>query len=278
MVKVVTDSACDLPEDLIRQYDIAVVPLKIRFDDEEFVDRIDLSTEQFWDRANKSDVLPATAAPSPGDFEQAFRKAGEGAVSVVCINLSSALSATYQAAITAASSLDGFDITVIDSRQCTVAEGALVLEAAKLASEGATKDVVVTAVEALRDRLKLVGALDTLDNLRKGGRIGAAGAFFGSLLSVKPLITIEEGSVKALSRQRTRRKALSALTDLVKADAPIDHVAISHAQANDIEEILDLLQPVVAREQVLVCDIGPVIGSHGGPRTVAVCYATAEGT
>ncbi len=277
-VAIVTDSACDLPLNIAEKHAIGVVPLTIRFDDEEFVDRIELNSKDFWRRSEASSILPSTAAPSPGAFEQAFRQArAAGAASVVCICISSALSATFQAAVAGAKNVvDDIDVRVIDSKQCTVGQGLLCIEAAKSASEGASVEDVLALVEDLKSRLGLLGTLDTLDNLRKGGRIGAAGAFFGSLLSVKPLIEIKDGSVNALSKQRTRSRAMEHLTRLVRDQAPLDLVAVAHAQAPDIDRFLQLLSPVAPVDSLLVTDIGPVIGTHGGLRTVAVAYVKSK--
>lgn len=274
-VKIVTDSASDIPPSLAEQKSIEIVPLTIRFDEEEYVDRLELTADEFWSKTASASTLPSTAAPSPGAFEAVFRAAADqGHTGVVCINLSSKLSATFQAATTAAAAVkDVIDVRLIDSGTCTVGEATLCLEAADLAAGGASLDEVAQAVEDLRGRIRLFGTLDTLENLKKGGRIGAAGAFFASLLSVKPVITIEDGEVKPSSRQRTRSKALAHLAQMVVDAAPIDHVAVAHSGAPDLDEFLERLSPVVSKDQLLVTEIGPVIGTHGGPRLIAVSYA-----
>ena len=210
-VKIVTDSACDLAEADTAELGIEVVPLSIRFGNDEFVDRRDLSPKEFWRRVAQSPVLPETAAPSPGAFEQAFRSAAAaGATTVICINLSSKLSATYASAELAATSVrPDIDVRVIDSLSITMGQGSMVRVAAKMARAGESADTIVAEIESMKPRTRVYGALDTLDNLKKGGRIGGAKALIGSLLSVKPLLDISTGAVEELGKQRTRSKALA---------------------------------------------------------------------
>src|SRR3954468_8327723 len=171
-VKIVTDSASDLPPGQAAAHGIEVVPLTIRFGDDEYTDGVDLTPQAFYDKMAELDVLPATAAPSPGAFEAAFRKAGADGDPVVCINLSSALSATMQSAQTAAKAIgDDLDLTVVDSKSITAGLGLQVLAAAELAEQGASAAEIVALIDDMSRRTKVFGALDTLDNLKKGGRI-----------------------------------------------------------------------------------------------------------
>lgn len=277
-VRVVTDSACDLPNDLAVELDIDIVPLTIRFGDEEFVDRRDLSPKQFWARCATSPVLPETAAPSAGAFEEAFRaaKAG-GAEGVVCINLSSKLSATYQAAQVAAKALEGdLPVRVVDSLSVTMGLGSIALAAARLAAAGKSIDDVAGAAEDLSKRTRVLGTLDTLENLKKGGRIGGAKAMLGSMLSLKPVIWVVDGVVEEESKQRTRSRALRYLVDKVAEQAKqgIEDLAVMHGDAPDLDEFLDMLNAHFPREDIVIGDIGAVIGTHGGPRVMGVAYHT----
>lgn len=281
-VRVVTDSASDLPPELCEELGIEVVPLTIRFGEEEFVDRKELTTEQFWSKMRGSSVLPETAAPSVGAFEETFRRlADEGADGIICVNLSAALSATMQSAQVAAKALDGLcPIEIVDSTTVSMALGQLVLHAARRAREGADLATITAEVEDRRDRTHILATLDTLDNLRKGGRIGSAAAILGSVLSVKPLITVEDGVVEAVGKVRTRSKALQAIVDRVPRDG-IEELSVVHAEAPDLEEFLTLLDPVYPRDRILVAMIGPVIGVHGGPRVIGIGWiaqARTEGT
>ena len=276
-IRIVTDSSCDLPDDLVEKHSITVVPLTVRFGEEEFVDRIDLTPTQFWAKVEASSVLPETAAPSPGAFEAAYRAAkADGCSGVVAVTLSSELSATYQSAELAAKAVaDEIPVRVVDSRALTTALGLMALTAAEAAESGASIDDVVAAVEAVIPRTFIFAALDTLDNLKKGGRIGGAQAFLGSMLSIKPIISISTGKVEQESKQRTRSKSLRYLADKVRDAGPLVTLAVVHGNAPDVEEMLDLLAPIYPRERIIVSDLGAVIGTHGGPRTMGITYQIA---
>ena len=271
-VRIVTDSACDLRGDEVSELGIEVVPLSIRFGSREFVDREELSVEEFYRRLAESDELPETAAPSPGRFEQAFaRQLDAGADSVVCINMSSALSATMQSARTAASAVDA-DIRVIDSRTITAGLGSIALAAAQMGADGAGLDEILAAIESMSRRTRVYGTLDTLDNLKKGGRIGGAQAMLGSMLSIKPLLDISSGEVEEAGRQRTRKKALGWLRDTLAAALPVDNLAVMHGEAPDLDVFLEMLEPLVDRTTIRIEKIGAVIGTHGGPRVMGLAF------
>lgn len=273
-VHIVTDSASDLEEVDATRLGIRVVPLTIRFGAEELVDRDQLSIADFYRRMAASDRLPETAAPAPGAFEEAFRKAAaDGADAVVCVNLSSELSATMQSARTAAASVaDEIDVRVLDSKSITAGLGTQVIQAAELARQGAGVDEVVALVEDLAARTQIYGALDTLENLEKGGRIGKARSMLGSMLSIKPLIHIADGAVEEAGKQRTRRKALEWLRDKLYSEGPVQHLTVAHGEAPDLDEFLDLIADRYPRDQLRIGKIGAVIGTHGGPRIIGVCY------
>jgi DegV family protein with EDD domain len=272
-VKIVTDSAADLPPEWAAAHGVRVVPLTIRFDDDEYVDGVDLTPQAFYDKMAELDILPATAAPSPGAFEVAFREAGADGDPVVCINLSSALSATMQSAQTAARSVaDQVDVRVVDSTSITAGLGMQVQAAVELAEQGGSADEVVALVEDLRARTKVFGALDTLENLKKGGRIGGAQAMIGSILSIKPIIDISTGTVAEAGKQRTRKKAMMWLRDRLFEQPDAQQVAVCHGCSQDVEELIELLSPRYSRDQITVWTIGPVIGSHGGPRVVGLVW------
>jgi DegV family protein with EDD domain len=272
-VRVVTDSACDLPPALVAEYGIEIVPLTIRFGDEELVDREELSNEEFWRRLATANVLPETAAPSAGMFEKRFRElAADGSPDVVCISLSSRLSATMQAAQVAAKSVaDTCRVEVIDSLTCSMGLGTLCVQAARLAATGASLDEIVADITDRRNRTRTFATVDTLEFLKKGGRIGNARAMLGSMLSIKPVIEVRDGVVEEAGKVRTRSKALRLLVEKV-AEQPVDDVAVMHGQAPDLDEVLDMLAPTIDRSQVLIGEVGPVIGTHAGPRVLGVTF------
>ena len=277
-VRIVTDSSCDLTDDEVAKHGVEVVPLSIRFGEDEYEDRTELSVDQFYAKLAEASVLPETAAPAPGKFEAAFRRHQQaGADAIVCINLSSELSATMQSAQNAAKAVEGeLDVRVVDSRSITSGLGTQVMLAAEAASAGASADDVVALVEDLATRTHVFGALDTLENLKKGGRIGGAQALAGSILSIKPILDISTGKVEEAGKPRTRKKALAVLRDKVAEAGAIEHLCVYHGFAPDLDEMLDLLDPVVPRDQVRVGVIGPVIGTHGGPRVMGVTWVEAR--
>jgi DegV family protein with EDD domain len=271
-IALVTDSASDLSPELAARHQIRVVPLTIRFGESELVDREELTPAQFWARCASSAVLPETSAPAPGAFRVAFDQAAEqGHDGVVCVTLSSALSATYQAALTAAAE-SPVPVRVVDSRSITMGQGLMTLAGAELAAKGATLDEVAQAVEDLGRRTRVYGALATLENLRKGGRIGPAAAVFGSLLSIKPIIEVRGGVVEGESKQRTRRRSLEYLADKVREHGRPQRLAVVHGSAPDLDDFLRLLSPVVGEQPSLVCELGPVIGTHAGPGAIGVTF------
>jgi DegV family protein with EDD domain len=273
-IRVVTDSACDLPDEIATRHRITVVPLTIRFGAEELSD---VGPKDFWVQAHQSPVLPATAAPSPGAFVEAFRHlSAEGADGIACINLSSKLSATIEAARTAARQLEGeVKVEIIDSTSVSLGQGLLVLSAARAAEDGKSLAQVAAAVTEAAPRLKVYGVLDTLENLKKGGRIGGAQALLGSMLAIKPVIEIREGVVHEESKQRTRSRSLQYLANKVTEAARagrIHELGIMHGDASDIDKFVDLVAVAVPRDRILVGLVGAVIGTHAGAGVIGVAW------
>ena len=273
-IRVIADTASDLPPDLAAEHGIDLVPLTVRFGAEELVDRRDLSPAQFWARLSTSTDLPETAAPSPGAFEEAYRRAAaDGAEGVVCVTISSALSATFESARLGAEAVaDTVPVRVVDSRAVSMAEGTVALAAAELASLGKSLDDVSAGAEAMVPRTRTFAALDTLENLRKGGRIGAAQALLGSMLSIKPIIEVAGGKVEPESKQRTRARSLRYLADKVREASPVEHLTVVHGGAPDVDVLLDLLGDLCPRDRITVADVGAVIGTHAGPRVIGVTF------
>src|SRR3954465_9950066 len=241
-VRIVTDSACDLDNDEAAALGIDIVPLSIRFGDEEFTDRVDLSVQEFYRRLAESAALPETSAPAPGAFEAAFRRAADaGADAVFCINLSSDLSATIQSAQNAARAVEGtVDVRVIDSHSITSGLGTQVLAAAQAARDGKSADEIGALVEALASRTHVLGCLDTLENLKKGGRIGGAQALLGDLLSIKPLLDISSGKVEEAGKARPREKGLRWLADSVLEREAVESLCVCHGGRARLDEVLEM--------------------------------------
>jgi DegV family protein with EDD domain len=273
-IRIVTDSSCDLPEATVQQHGIAVVPLSIRFGDEELIDREELTTAEFWARCARQDTLPETAAPAPGQFEQTYRRlADEGATGIVVVSLSGALSATMQSAELAARSVaDVVPVRVVDTRSVSLGVGTIALAAARRAAEGGSLDEVEALARDLATRTKVFGALDTLENLKKGGRIGNAKAFLATALAIKPIIEVVDGAVEEAGKQRTRSKALAFLVAKVREYGDsVNDLAVLHADCSDVDEFVEMLRPHYGGE-IVVGEIGPVIGTHAGRGTIGVAF------
>ncbi|MGI9605068.1 MAG: DegV family protein [Acidimicrobiales bacterium] len=276
--RIVTDSACDLSDAELEEWGIGLVPLSIRFGEDEFTDRTELSVEDFYRRLADSEHLPETAAPSPGAFIQMFNGlAADGATAVVCINLSEALSATIQSARTAAGSDDvEIDVRVVNSKSVTGGLGSMVLAAAEAAREGASADDVVALVEDMRERTRIYATLDTLENLKKGGRIGGAQAALGAMLAVKPLLDLSTGEVVAAGKQRTRKRSLGWVRDKLAEAGEVENLAILHSMADDIDDFLQSIADIPGSANARVNRIGAVIGTHGGPGVIGITYQVPE--
>ena len=277
-VRIVTDSGCDLPKALLEQHRIGVVPLTIRFGHDEFTDGVDLSTAEFWKRCAASARLPETAAPAPGAFQAAYERAAEeGCDGIVAVTLSSELSATYQSAVLGAEAVkDRVEVRVVDSRTVTAAEGLVALEAAVFAAQGAPLEEVAAHATACVPRTDLVGTLDTMDHLVKSGRLSGTKALFGSMLSVKPILTVRDGLVVEGGRQRTRARALEHLATRTEAAAPFDWLAVGGGDADDLGSVTERLRAGEVTHPMIVTDIGPVVGTHAGPGIVGVCWITRD--
>ena len=277
-VRIITDSSCDLPQNVADQLGIRIVPLSIRFGETEYIDRETITTDQFWKLCASSPQLPETAAPSQGKFEEAYRAlTAEGATSIIVLSLSSDLSATMQSAVLAARAVaSDIQVDVIDSRNASMGLGITVMECAEMARANTPHAEIVARAQSLIPRTYLFGALDTLDNLKKGGRIGGAKAMMASALSIKPLIEVREGKVEEAGRQRTRSKALAALIDILKShDGKIERLGLMHAQCPDIEAFVASVKAVYSGE-VIVADIGAVIGAHAGQGTIGIIFRLAK--
>ena len=273
-IRIVTDSASDISLEEAEGLGIEIVPLSIRFGETEYTDLVDLSVSDFYLKMSENDLLPSTAAPSPGAFEAAFKRCVEaGAEGVICINLSLALSATGQAAQLAADALaDTVPVRCIDSKSITCGLGTIIRNAAEAAKNGGSMDEIVSLVENLASRTRIFATLDTLENLKKGGRIGGAKAMLGTMLQFKPCLDLSSGEVVEAGRQRTRKRSLTWLKEVLEGEGEISELSIIHGDAPDVEEFATLISDIVPREQIRINQLGAVIGTHGGPRVLGVTY------
>jgi len=276
-IRVVTDSACDIPEEIARRLNIDIVSLSIRFGDEEFTDRVDLTPEAFWAKCKASKTLPETAAPSPGAFQAAYERAkADGYDGVIVITLSALLSATHQSATLGAEAVAGaIEVRVVDSKAVSMAQGLMVIDVAEVAATGVSLDLLVLHAESLVTKVGVVAMLDTLEHLIKGGRVGGARALLGQVLSIKPILELKDGVVAEAGRQRTRAKALVTIATVTKGHAPLRRLALVHGASSEVKALEALVADVVTDNPIIVTDMGPVVGTHGGPGIIGLCWIEA---
>ena len=278
-IAVVTDSTSDIPESMVREAGIAIVPLSVNFGNQSLRDRVDITHQQFMDRLAGSPVLPTTSQPPPGLFEEAYRRlAGEGAEQIVSIHISEKLSGTCGAARIAAETVaDEVRVEVVDSRSVSLGLGFIALEAARVARAGGDLDAVLDAVRQMIPNVHVIMFADTLEYLERGGRIGRPAAIVGSLLALKPLLRLDEGVVVPHERTRTRAKAIDGLVRFV-ADFPhIRQLAAVRSGEADIDTLLDRLAPRFPRERIVVTEVSPVIAVHLGPGALGCIVDASEG-
>lgn len=277
-VKVITDSTSDIPKELVEELEIKVIPLKVHFGNETFADGVDLSAEQFYERMTHSDIFPTTSQPSPVDFEYAYCEAiEEGYTEILSIHLSSALSGTYQSALIAKDMFASEDVNieVIDSRTATFAIGNMVVNAARAAKEGKSLEECADIAKKISEKQVLLGYLDTLEYLQKGGRIGKAAALVGSLLSIKPIISLDdEGEVVAVEKVRGKKKAVrrifEILTERIPKGSQVSVAIIYGALQEEAKKWLEKAKELYDVQESLYSYIGPVIGAHTGPETIGI--------
>jgi DegV family protein with EDD domain len=272
-VAIVVDSTADLPPEQARALDIAVVPLIVRFGERTFRDGVDLTPSAFLAELTASTASPSTSQPAVADFQTAFQTALDAGKDVVCLTIASQLSGTHNAARLAAEAVDpqGARVRVVDSGTVSGQLGLVAIEAALAALAGASPDEIVATVRSALTRSQIYVVLETLEYLQKGGRIGRAQALLGAVLSVKPIVTVQEGTVVPLERVRTWRKALDRIAELGREKAPLAALAIYHAgNPDDAKVLTDRLADLVPPDRLLLGEIGPVVATYGGPGLVGI--------
>ncbi|MEJ2012033.1 MAG: DegV family protein [Anaerolineales bacterium] len=276
-VRIVTDSTCDLPQEVIDRYEIEVVPLYINVGDKSYRDGIDLSREQFYQRLPGWNPPPTTAAPGAKVFKQIYdRLAGEGASEVLSIHISVSLSATPDVARQGADMTSSVPVTVLDSRQLSLGTGFIVERAAREARAGRTVAEILPILEEQIQRTHVFAALDTLEYLRRSGRMNGAIAGIGSLLQVKPLLKMYDGNPTS-ERIRTQEAAHRRLLALLEQCSPVERIALVHTNAAaEAYELLARVESDLPRTQVESVDITPVIGAHIGPGAIGFALVQAR--
>jgi DegV family protein with EDD domain len=274
---LITDSTCDLPQSMIEQYGITVIPQVVVWGNELLRDRVDLTPEAFYQRLEKDPIWPTTTLPSPADFEKVYRDAiAGGAREIVIMTVSSAMSGTFQLAEQIGSQMD-IPVHVVDSKGPTMSLGWQVLAAARIRELGGTASKMIEAASKVREKLVQIVCLDTLEYLHRGGRIGNATRFIGSLLDIKPLVQINHktGLVESSGQARTRKKSIDTLVSrFFEQITPgsLQRIAVLHGNAlTEAQALADRIKDEFHPLELLVNITGPVLGIHTGPRALALC-------
>jgi DegV family protein with EDD domain len=274
--KVVTDSTSDLPAEVVRELGITVVPALIQFGDKVYRDGIDLSTDEFYRRLQSSSVMPKTSAPSPGTFKEVYSRLAQEADAIVSIYVSAKMSATYDAARIGSTDLK-CPISIVDSQTASMACGLLVIVAARAAREGASLSEIEALVQATVTRTVTYGVFSTLEYLYKGGRIGRAQAFLGSMLKLNPILAIRAGEILPIARIRTRPKAIERLCEILRTSGiPQEMSVMSTTEPDEAETLAQRLSPIFPPERMYRASIGPAIGTYVGPGAVGVSVIWKE--
>jgi DegV family protein with EDD domain len=278
MVKVVADSCSDITPQLAQQFGITVVPLYVIFGNDTYRDNVDLGTEEFYHKLETSKTLPTTATVTPDFFAELFTKLGQETKEILTVTLSELYSGTYGAALQGKTMLSkDYHVEVIDSRLAIGGQMLLVISAAKMAQSGAKLDEIADWVKKAIPRVHVRMSFDTLDYLRRGGRIGKAQAFLGGLLKANPVLAIKDGNTFPIARPRGRAQAIDFLENFVKAFQGIEMLAIEDATTpDDLEILAQRLKDVVPPERVYRSKVSPVVGTHVGPHVLAVSVLEAE--
>jgi DegV family protein with EDD domain len=271
--RVVTDSTSDVPPEWRERFGITVVPLTVSFGTDSFADGIDITNDEFFERLKKADRLPTTAAPSPGAFADTYRRLSAECDGVISIHLSSTLSATAQAATVGAQSVEGFPVHVVDSRSLTMCVAFL----CRVAADSASLEDAMRQVEERVPRQRVLALLDTLRYVEMGGRVNRAQAMIGTMLDLKPILALTDGEIRGIARVRTRARAFPRLIELLRRDAPVEHLAVMHAQAaDDAERLRHQLVQELPDLEIEIGQIGAVLGTHTGPGALGLTYLRAR--
>jgi DegV family protein with EDD domain len=271
-VKILTDSTADLPPEVVERLGIMVLPMKVHIGQKTYRDGIDVTSKDFFAKAEHATTPPTTTPPSPREFEEAFAELTRQTDEIVAIFVSSKLSQTFRIATRAAAPLLGRSkIVVIDSQLITVGLGMLVTAAAQLAADGGSLDDVVRLIRGLIPRIYIAFFVETLDYLERGGRVGKAQALLGGMLSIKPLLILEEGEIVALEKVRTRQKAIEKLVEFITEFTHIERMVILHSTTlEDVNMLIEQINLVLPNLDISVDNYGPVMATHLGPNALGV--------
>lgn len=275
-IALVTDSTCDLPESVVKDKNITVIPLNVHFGEETFLDGIDLQSNEFFEKLSTSEIHPQTSQPSVGRFVETYNDLLKKHDSILSLHISSKLSATYNSALQAQKEIGNENIKVIDSMNGTLGLGAIVHHIADLNQKGESFENLVKEAEKIIPNAIFMGLVPTLEYLAKGGRIGKARAFMGSLLKIKPILSAVDGEIQSVGKARTLIKGMDFIVDEMK-NRKISKLFIVHANHEERANLLkektkDLIDP----KDIIIAEFGPVVGTHLGPGAFGVGFISSE--
>jgi DegV family protein with EDD domain len=274
-IRIVTDSACDVPPDIAEKIGITIVPVYINIGDQSYLDGVDLSRREFFVNLPAYDLFPTTAAPASGTFTSVYQHlADEGATEILSLHIAANLSNTYNAARLGAEDVQGARVTLWDTRQITMGSGLQVIVAAEAAAEGRSIAEILTLLQEKRSKTRIYAVLDTLEFLRRSGRVSWTQFGLGTLLRIKPVLEVFEGDVIMNDRVRTSKRAQLRLIELVEAQQPLERIAVLHA--NNLQEAQRLQKQAAflfpPEQELIFMEITPAIGSHIGPGAVGFAF------
>lgn len=278
-VRIVTDSACDVPDSLAAELGIVVVPVYVNIGDESYLDGVELSRQEFFQKVAETGESPTTAAPSTGAFTAVYQElVDQGATEIISIHIAANLSATYNSARLGAQDVTGANIAIFDTQQLAMGAGLLSIIAAEAARDGKSQSEILAMLNDKVGRVCIYAALDTLEFLRRSGRVSWAQFGLGTLLQIKPILMVKAGDVSMVARVRTKKRAVSEMFDLVEAAAPFERIAVLHtnnpAGAKEVYERARPLFPPGTEPTVM--EITPAIGAHAGPGAVGLAFITVN--
>lgn len=275
-VAIVTDSTAFLQPDVVKRYHISVAPQILIWGEETFLDGIDIQPTEFYQRLSKSKVIPTTAQATIASFQEIFTSLLNQDYDVMAILVSNELSGTIDSAIQARELVGNSKIEIIDSRTISMALGFQVIEAAKAAANGASIEECKSLVESALDNTGIIFAVDTLEYLHRGGRIGGGSRFLGTALNIKPILEMANGRIEALERVRTRKKSWERMIEIVEertAHKDPVHLAVLHADAKiNAEQLVSLVSNRINSSETVISELSPIVGTHVGPGTIGLAY------
>ena len=275
-IKIITDSMCDVPKSYIEECDILVVPLTVHFGGQIYKDGIDIKPIEFYNMLEKEAQLPKTSQVSPVEFMKVFKEELDKGNELIVINASSALSGTHNSALLAKNQIESQLIHVVDTQGITLGAGTLVIKAARLAKQGMLAEDILKEIEESKERLKHYFVLDTLKYLHKGGRISLSASVLGSILNIKPILTVESGKMVLMEKSRGTKKAIFSLIEMIKENGwSLDGkvIGINHSNAQDLADVAeDLLRKEFNIKEVIRGEVGSVVAAYAGPGAVAFYF------